>query len=228
MPTPQQSEGKDLHRRFAEAAKGVTELYRNVTLSYNAGYRDALLLVERYALIAAQSGEATPHGALRRDDRTSDGGTDRNSHLSDQSISNDDSISISSSQDSAVPASRTSFAQWGTQSPQLLNIKQLLWFIQNIVKSHDALTGAPRTLKRRRRRSCSSAGARGCAVGNDNEDNTSSGEGGGSGGGFGGLPIPRFCSPQHRAENWNELLLLGEGRATPHTDADGINSEGEL
>lgn len=42
MPTPQQSEGKDLHRRFAEAAKGVTELYRNATLSYNAGYRGAL------------------------------------------------------------------------------------------------------------------------------------------------------------------------------------------
>ncbi|KAF8290701.1 hypothetical protein BCY84_00751 [Trypanosoma cruzi cruzi] len=40
-----------LRARFADAAKSVTELYRTAVVSYDAGYRDALLFVHRYILL---------------------------------------------------------------------------------------------------------------------------------------------------------------------------------
>ncbi|KEG07766.1 hypothetical protein DQ04_08881010 [Trypanosoma grayi] len=48
-----------LRVRFSEAAKGVTELYRDAVVSYDAGYRDALLHVHRYVLLAVQSATAS-------------------------------------------------------------------------------------------------------------------------------------------------------------------------
>lgn len=40
-----------LRVRFSEAAKSLTELYRDAAHSYDAGYRDALLYVHRYVLL---------------------------------------------------------------------------------------------------------------------------------------------------------------------------------
>ncbi|ESL11722.1 hypothetical protein TRSC58_00521 [Trypanosoma rangeli SC58] len=56
-----------LRVRFSDAATSISELYRTAVLSYDAGYRDALLYVHHYVLLntpQAVAGDAVlPHSA---------------------------------------------------------------------------------------------------------------------------------------------------------------------
>ncbi|CBH10848.1 hypothetical protein, conserved [Trypanosoma brucei gambiense DAL972] len=231
MPIPPNNGREGLRQRFSEAAKSVSELYRDATYSYDAGYRDALLLVQRYALITARE-EVTSYnlfGPNNRDNNV-DGGRNRDFVGGGGGFSNRTNISDFST--SEVP-SVTSSMRWVTQSSQLLDVKQLLWFIHDTLKRHDALNSASRSLNLRRKRSNGSPNNR------SNAANTEGSENDNSGGHRGnirddidnygrGLPVRRLCSPRRHSEDRNELLLLGEVRVAAPSDVDSIFSEDDV
>ncbi|CCD12601.1 unnamed protein product [Trypanosoma congolense IL3000] len=220
MPTPSQSEREALRRRFSEAAKSLSELYRDATHSYDAGYRDALHLLQRYILIASSGNTSTPNffstvsGASCSTDRR------RNANGSTTALSSQ----LQQKEGTSV-----------AEVPQVLDVTQLLGFIRNALKRHDVLSAASRGLARRRKRSPHPAVQRtDSAAGEGGFDTTDS-----NGNGYNCLrgyatragrriPMRRLHSPLRRDAEGNELLLLGEVDAARSALVDLSSSDDDV